>query len=303
MQTAAPEPMDAFDLAMDDGVNLRIRRHGDTGARTRLFLSHGNGFAIDGYAAFWEPLLDRFELILFDHRNHGRNAPSDPAGNNYAQLSRDVETVRCGVTARYGAKPVVGAFHSMSGRAAMKHALEIGWGWDALVLFDPPNIPPVGHPVHRPMIDFERKLEAWARSRQERFAHPDELAGQYAATRANSGWVEGAHAAMARAVLRPEGGEWVLSCPPAVEADTYLANIPMNLWPRADEFGGPVKLIAADPDLPRPGPTALANRALAEENGYDCTAIPGAGHLLQVEEPAACREAMLAFLRTHAIAC
>ena len=57
----------------------------------------------------------------------------------------------------------------MSGRTAMKHAVEIGWRWDALLLFDPPNVPP---PDIRPcevMAAFEKRLTAWARGRRRRF--------------------------------------------------------------------------------------------------------------------------------------
>jgi pimeloyl-ACP methyl ester carboxylesterase len=43
--------------------------------------------------------------------------------------------------------------------------------------------------------------------------------------------------------------------------------------------------------------TGLANRALASENGFDYAAIPGTTHLLQLEEPAACADAALEFLR------
>ena len=305
MRLVVPTPHDTFDLPMDDGVGLRIRRHGNPDAPTRLYLSHGNGFAIDGYFAFWEPLLDHFDLILFDHRNHGQNPPSDPTQNNYLQLSRDVEVICRGVADRCGPRVSVGAFHSMAGRAAMKHAIEIGWRWAALVLFDPPNIPLPGHATYDLMIDFEYKLEDWARTRPDRFKDPDELAQHYADSRVHRGWAEGTHELMARSVLRREDstGEWVLVCPPAVEADTYLNNIPMDLWPHANDYGGPVKLIAADHDVPRPGPTAVTNRALAEENGYDCTVIKDAGHMLQIEKPEACRRAMTDFLEAHGIAC
>ena len=44
----------------------------------RLVLSHGNGLAIDGYLPFWGPLCERYDVILFDFRHHGRN-PSNPA--------------------------------------------------------------------------------------------------------------------------------------------------------------------------------------------------------------------------------
>ena len=72
MTLEVPEPRDVFDVAMDDGAVLRLRRHGAGDADLRMYLSHGNGFAVDGYVPFWQPLADRFELIVFDFRNHGR---------------------------------------------------------------------------------------------------------------------------------------------------------------------------------------------------------------------------------------
>jgi pimeloyl-ACP methyl ester carboxylesterase len=59
----------------------------------------------------------------------------------------------------------------------------------------------------------------------------------------------------------------------------------------------PVKLIGADPDTPYPAATGLSNRALAAEGGFDYAAIPGTSHLLQLEEPDACADAALDFLR------
>jgi pimeloyl-ACP methyl ester carboxylesterase len=88
----------------------------------------------------------------------------------------------------------------------------------------------------------------------------------------------------------------VLSCPRELEASIYLQAMTLNLWPAPAEYGGPVKLIGADPDAPGAAAPALANRALAEDFGYVYEAIPGAGHLLQIQKPEACRRAMLAFL-------
>ena len=57
---------------MGDGAVIRVRRYARAGA-VRMFLSNGNGFAIDGYYPFWGELSDRFELIVCDSRNHGQN--------------------------------------------------------------------------------------------------------------------------------------------------------------------------------------------------------------------------------------
>jgi pimeloyl-ACP methyl ester carboxylesterase len=101
---------------------------------------------------------------------------------------------------------------------------------------------------------------------------------------------------MARAVLRRDGDEWVLACPRELEASIYLQAMTLNLWPPPAAYGGPVKLIAADPEAKGAPAPAFANRALAHDFGYAYEAIPGTGHLLQIQKPEECRRAMLAFL-------
>ena len=57
-----------------------------------------------------------------------------------------------------------------------------------------------------------------------------------------------------------------------------------------------------DPDDKEGPPTGAANRALATEGEYEYEAIAETGHLLQIERPEACRQAMLSFLRKLALA-
>lgn len=295
-----PLPHAIMDLPMEDGSRIRLRRHGNL-AGPRILVSHGNGFAADAYVPFWGPLQRDFELVVFDFRNHGQNLPSDPARHTYAQMARDLERVIVGVERTWGKRVSIGAFHSMSARTAMKHAIEIGWRWDALALFDPPSFPPVGHATYEVMLKFETRLASYARGRRARFADPAELAAEYRASRATAKWVEGAHELMARAVLRREGDGWVLSCAPELEARIYEEATTLHLWPRGDQFAGPVKLIIADPELKQGPPTGAANQALARENGIDFVAVQDAGHLLQIERPDICREALLAFIAGHGI--
>ncbi|MBV9555066.1 MAG: alpha/beta hydrolase [Alphaproteobacteria bacterium] len=290
-----PAPAAVVDVPGEGGV-IRIRRHGNPRG-PRLILSHGNGFAIDGYAAFWSRFLAGFDVILFDARNHGWNELSDPAAHDYAHMAADLERVRAAAAAEFGAKATAGLFHSMSAQAAMLAALDIGWRFEALVLFDPPNNPPPGHSVRAPMERYLRMLVGWASGRRDTFADIAQLAAVYAATRAGRNWAEGAPLAVARAVLRQasEGG-WQLRCPRALEAAMYAQGIALDLWPPAGAFPGPIRLIGADPERERPDPTALSNRALAGEGLYDYVALPGSGHLLQLEQPAACAEAVIDFL-------
>ena len=84
----------------------------------------------------------------------------------------------------------------------MKHAIETGWRWDALILFDPPNVPPTDHPLYPSMAAFEKRLIDWALHRRRRFVTVDELAQEYLQSRATAHWITGEHDLMARSVLR-----------------------------------------------------------------------------------------------------
>jgi pimeloyl-ACP methyl ester carboxylesterase len=302
MRFELPAPHAVFALDMDDSSQIKVRRHGNKDG-VRLFICHGNGFAVDAYYPFWGPLLRDFEIVLFDARNHGQNMPSDPAHHHYAQMARDIDRVIDGVDAALGRRTSVGIFHSMSARAAMKHAVEIGWRWDAMVLFDPPNVPPPGHRLHEPMVKFENRLASWARGRRMRFADPSELTQEYLSSRATANWVDGTHELMARSVMRRSDGSdgWVLACTPELEASIYAQAMALNLWPHNSAFGGPVKLVGADPAIAGGPPTGLANQALAAENGYDYAAVAGSGHLLQIEKPAACVDALISFLTARGL--
>lgn len=292
-----PAPSDTFEAVMSDGAILKVRRQGNPQG-LRLYVSHGNGFAVDAYYPFWSLLCDRFDVVVFDMRNHGRNAPSGADGHNYHRMARDIGEAVAVSQARLGAGPKVGVFHSMSSRAAMKHAVEMEWIWDALVLFDPPNVPPKTHALYPAMRSFELRLVEFAANRQEQFDDPAALATYYAESRAHQSWTEGAHDLMARSVLREDtaNGGWSLTCPPEYEASIYLAALTMNLWPHSNDYGGPVKLIGADPRLEKGPPTGRTNQALAEEGGYAYEAVPGCGHMLQLEKPRECADAVLSFL-------
>lgn len=302
MPIELPAPSLTFDVALADGAKIRMRRHGNPQG-TRLLLSHGNGFAADAYYPYWQNLLGQFDLLVFDFRNHGQNEPVVPSHHTYEQLTRDLERVLQEVKSRLGAKPTAGIFHSMSGRTAMKHAIEVAWRWDALILFDPPNVPPPGHAAYAAMAAFEKRLTEGARHRRRRFDSVEQLAEVYRHSRAAARWVNGAHELMARSVLRksPDGEGYELVCDPENEATIYAQAATLNLWPQAREFGGPVKLIGGDPNIKGASPTAAANQALAREGGYDFSFVAGTGHLLQIENPQECVRITLDFLCRHGL--
>ena len=103
---------------------------------------------------------------------------------------------------------------------------------------------------------------------------------------------------MARSVLRkrPDGDGHELVCDPENEASIYAQALTLNLWPKAEAFGGPVKLIGCDPNMKGAPATGPANQALGTEGGYDYCFVPGTGHLLQIEKPQECVRHTLEFL-------
>jgi pimeloyl-ACP methyl ester carboxylesterase len=301
MQFEIPSPSTSFEVPLDDGARIRMRRYGNPDG-VRLLVTHGNGFAADAYYPYWRHLLSKFDVLVFDFRNHGQNVPIEPSNHHYEQLSRDLERVVQAVTAQLGAKKTAGIFHSMSGRTAMKHAIEVGWRWDALMLFDPPNVPPPGHPIYAAMEAFENRLTEFAMKRRRRFDSIEQLTEEYKKSRATERWIEGAHELMARSVLRKVGNGYELVCAPENEATIYAQALTLNLWPKAGEFGGPVKLIGCDPNFKGAPATGPANQALGQEGGYDYEFVPGTGHLLQIEKPDECIHLTLAFLGKHGLA-
>jgi len=294
-QSTIPIPDSTARAEMSDGVTLALRRYAHpTGPR--LVITHGNGFAVDGYRVFWEPLLADFDVVIFDMRNHGQSDANGADGHHYLQMSRDLVSVRDWVSKTWGERPTAGVFHSMTSRAAMKQAVEGSFIWDAMVLFDPPNVPPRGHALYEKMRRFETRLVDYALNREDQFDSVDALVKSYKAAPASKTWLPEAQNDMAQAVLEPGIDASQLVCKRELEASIYLAALTLDLWPDAADIGGPVTMICADPELERGSPTAAPNRALCTEGGYDYRPIANTGHLLQIERPQACREAMLGFL-------
>jgi pimeloyl-ACP methyl ester carboxylesterase len=176
MSLDIPAPRVEIEVRSADHAALRVRRQGRMDAATRLVLSHGNGFAIDGYFEFWQRFLGDFDVVVFDMRSHGKNPPGDPDHHDYAHMVQDIDAVGRAIRDEFGGKPTVGIFHSMSAQSALLQTMAGAGHFDALVLFDPPNVPAPGHPVHQAMVRYEHKLARWASNRRDRFDDRAELA-------------------------------------------------------------------------------------------------------------------------------
>jgi pimeloyl-ACP methyl ester carboxylesterase len=295
-EIAVPTPEAIVDLRMSDGAPIRLRRYGN--GPVRLLLSHGNGLAINAYTPFWEPLIDDFELVVFDIRNHGENPLHDPQQHNWPRITQDIGEIFAGTQRQFGEKPTVGAFHSLSAVATLLNAVAGGPAWHALVLFDPPIFPPAGHPVQPAQIADMEDLTRRATGRPVAYRSPEQFAAQLLKRRAFSRWVPGAHLLFAQSTLRPgPNGEWILCCPRELEAHMFATNNDPTLWAKLPSITIPMMIIGADADDPNAGPPARISRAIHEDFGIAYAGIPNTTHFLQTEQPAACREVLRGFLQ------
>lgn len=300
---AVPEPLAAADLAMADGAVIRLRRHGNPEG-PRIALSHGNGLAIDAYLPFWSLLLPGYDVVLFDQRNHGENPLHGADGHDWDRLARDNVEIHDGIAREFGAKPVIGAFHSLSAVAAAMATLRFGPRWTPLVLFDPPIFPRLGHALEEMEREHMRDMAALARRRPERYPDPAAFAAQLAARAAFRRWVPGAHDLFARATLRPDpsdrpdpaGDGWVLRCPRELEARIFEQNVDPTVWSRLGAATVPMFLIGADTRADGQLPPAFLTEALARDQGLPYAMIPDTTHFLQIERPRDALREMETFL-------
>lgn len=296
-----PWPNRNLDVVAADGAIIRVRQHGNP-AGPRLVMSHGNGLAIDAYLPFWGPLRDRYEMILFDFRNHGENPVHGGSGHDMKHFVADMELVLHTVEHELGRKPVAGVFHSLSALTGIRHALEYPDRWRALVLFDPPIYPRTGHPLANLHQSDKDSLASRARRRTERYRDPSDFARQLASIPGFKRWLPEAYSLFARASLRfdRDRGDWVLACPRELEARVFEENRDPTLWPRLAQLKSPLKLICGDPHAEGAGPPALIGKAIAEEiAAVEYESIPDTTHFLQIERPEPCVRAMESFLRKH----
>ena len=297
MTLIVPAPNEAFALTMADGAQIRVRRHGNRQG-PRLVFCHGNGFASDAYVPFWSLLTDRFDIVLYDQRNHGQNPRHNADAHDVPNFVSDMEEVCQAIGERLGVVPTVGVFHSISAVTAVWHCLQYGKRWDALALFDPPLIPAPGLPQHEVARTFELALAKWSKSRPSQFSDPAELATLFSKSYSLRRWVPGAHELMARSILRQEGntGPWSLCCPPECESRIYKTNSDLHLTHRLSELPLPVKLICADPDQPDAQAPSKVGRSLHDLYGLPYEAIADTSHMLMIEKPAECARSLNEFL-------
>ena len=280
-----------------DGTPIILRRHGTPGG-PRLVLSHANGFSADTYFPFWSLLTDRFDVVLYDFRNHGWNPTGERQAHTIPTFVRDNECIAQGIDRHFGAKPKIGVFHSLSAQTAVLQAAEQA-AFSALVLFDPVLCPPGRSPQELKKLEATMlRLGKAARRRQERFETQEEFAERIRGTLTFELLQPGVADLIARTTLRRDsrGTGYELRCPREYEAQVSEEGY---RWARAvnlNRLSCPTKTIGADPTQPF---SFLPSVDLSDLLILDYDFIPDTTHFLQLENPEECVALMLDFLEPH----
>ena len=295
-----PEPLSRCDVRLEDDTVTALRRYGNPDGR-RLIISHGNGLAIDLYYPFWSLLVDDFDVIVYDIRNHGRNSLTPIDRHNVPTFISDLYRILDAIDAHFGPKPRVGVYHSLSALIALLSLSSImaspssthGPDFSTLVLFDPP--------LYRPNVSetqFDELAELLAHRTRRRSNGFETRRDFEELVRYSTSFlrvVPGVHQLMATTTLRRSADDdcFELRCPPEYEARIVefvrsyaglvdLENLPCH-----------VKVIGADPTLPF---AYLPTLDLVQMDTVDYDFLPEATHYLQLEKPAECVAALRDFL-------
>ena len=308
-----PDPLAVCEVRAADGTTLSVRRHGHPGG-TRLLVGHGNGFSIDAYYPFWSRFTDRFDVCVYDLRNHGWNELGGLRQHNFPTFVDDTERVIGGVGRRFGVKPTVGVFHSLSTLVALHLAAGAGAGrisltdprgtarrggqpsFSALVLFDPPVCPSGGFPSD--MVEVGHRTALAARRRKSAFDTLEDCKEYLSRTDLFDRVQPSALDLFSRTTLRRANGGtgYELRCPREYEAQICMYIFCWSMTVDLSAVTCPTKVIGADPTVSN---SYMPSMDLDELRETDYDFVPETSHLLQLEKPEDCATLTVEFLEQH----
>jgi pimeloyl-ACP methyl ester carboxylesterase len=278
-----PAPLSTLEVQVDDEALITLRRHGNPEGH-RLLLCHGNGLAIDMYYPFWSLLLDEFDVIVHDLRNHGWNKVTSSREHTMVNFSRDHDFILDAIDDHYGEKPTTGVYHSVSCLASLISPSK-GSRNAALVLLDPPLCKP-GTSYEEFDLAATRTAER-ARRRTFHFKSREAFTELLSYSPAFYRTVPGTLDLISRATLRKCANEegFELRCPPEYESQIVDFASPYAVLVDFAKFHCPIKVIGADPTLPY---SYLPTLDLSDIMHVDYDFLPNATHFLPIEQPETC---------------
>jgi pimeloyl-ACP methyl ester carboxylesterase len=294
-----------FSVATAPGVRLPVYRlAGPPGAPALLF-GHANGFAAGSYGPWLKELAGAATVFAFDARGHGGATwPEGPVDEVFAvdRLAEDLAAVSVAVAARAAGMPLFYVGHSLGGAAALRLAVRgEAPAWAAVALCEPPIFPAPTAKVHAEATEKQAIIIGLAERRRADWTSPEALYERLRGRGIFGGFDDALLRAHCRATLRPlAAGGCTLCCPPDVETAIYRGTRDADTWSRLGQVAMPIDLVSGDPANPERDWVSGAMAEIAEELPRARLAVvPGTGHMMIFEEPAACRDLLLRWLSSR----
>jgi lipase len=243
-----------------------------------FLFAHATGF----HGRCWDQIIHMFperHCLATDARGHGRSSqPRLPY--HWRTFGRDLAAV----AEHWDVRDALGIGHSSGGHSTVQAAALRPRTYRALLLLDPTIYPQELYGTPAPDASFTlRRRNLWA--------SPDEMFERFKARPPFAGWWPEILRDYCKYGVLPRDGEYVLACPPAVEASIYenSKEAACNVYPDIAQIQYPVVVMRAGRERQSgifdlaASPTApdLASRFA---HGRDVV-LPDASHYIAMEEP------------------
>jgi lipase len=186
-------------------------------------------------------------------RGHGRSAKPDPP-YAWRDFGRDIVAIAQSL----GIEGALGVGHSMGGHSTVCAASFRPQTYARLLLIDPTIFPPEAYGMAPPDASYIRK-------RKNVFPSAEEMIERYTGRLPFSRWDPQVLRDYCEFGILPREGEFVLACPPDIEASIYHeSKVPeSNIYPEIGRIAQPVMVIRAG-RARRPGVFDLSTSPTAE---------------------------------------
>jgi len=243
-----------------------------------FLFAHATGF----HGRCWDYIIRMFperRCLALDARGHGRSSqPELPY--HWRMFGRDLAAA----AQQLGVRDAIGIGHSSGGHSTVNAAALRPQTYRALLLVDPTIFPPEYYGMEAPDASFTlRRRNVWA--------SPEEMFERFRSRPPFAGWRPEILRDYCTYGLLPCNGDFVLACPPAVEASIYhYSKDPgANIYAEVAQVRQPVVVMRADRER-KPGVFDLGSSPTAADLAGKFSAgrevvLAGASHYFVMEQP------------------
>lgn len=291
-----PERQAAERYIAVNGITLCYFEWGRAGGDApTVLLAHATGF----HGRCWDKVVAALpegqHVIAVDQRGHGRSEKVSPY--DWAAFGADMTAF----IAALGLQRIIGVGHSMGGHVVVQAAASQPEVFERLVLVDPVIIDPTRYQLMAAVRRATQGGEHPTARRNNEFASWQEMFDRLKGRDSFACWRADVLQDYCRhgVVPNPDGSNWILACPPAVEAAIYTGTMKHDIHELLGRIDIPVAVLRAPPRIDSESMDFLASPTWPElanqfVQGRDVF-LPHLTHFIPMQEPAL----VAAFIEDH----